>query len=318
MKRSSNLLIALAVLVIPATTLAGSGASTRVRTSPSGQVVKVADDFSSLVDRDPTLGPEVLDPYFTADTIDSSGFFYGYHAGLVSKIVSKSEGGQAYAHFKISHDPVWDDDQPHYILADVEEGPSGLSYQSAFLRWRPTLGNPVVVKFDMRLPGCAADGAGCGSGTAGLVMWNGPVLPDGLAPDYKSIGFTFASADSDKLITGLTAGVIWDLFPGDTHAITGVDPSAWNHYKMIWSARADGGQSVEYKVNGASFGITVFSAAEAEELGNLGAEIWLDNYSHVVFLPDGTFTVSYGNPPVSQPRKMDFTNLVIKLKDTDD
>lgn len=318
MKRSSKVLLALVASMIPATALAVSSASTKVHTSPSGQVIKVADDFSSLVDRDPALGPEVLDPYFTADTIDSSGFFYGYDGGLAATIVSASEGGRAYAHFELAHDPVWDDEQPHYILADVQEGPSGLTYQSGFLRWRPTLDRSVVVKFDMRLPGCHADGTSCGSGTAGLILWNGPILPDGFAPDYKSIGFSFASADSDKSISGLTAGVVWNLFPGDTHVVANVDPSFWNHYKMIWSANADGTQSVEYKVNGASVGTTVFSAAEARELGSLGLEIWLDNYSHVVFHEDGTFSVTYGNPPVDQPREMDLTNLVIKLADTDD
>jgi hypothetical protein len=145
MNHSSKVLLVLAALTTSAMALTGSGASTRVYTSPSGQVIKVTDDFSSLVDRDPALGPEVLDPYFTADTIDSSGFFYGYNHGLSARIVSVREDGQAYAHFELTHDPVWDDDQPHYILADVQEGPSGLNYQSGFLRWRPTLGRSVIV-----------------------------------------------------------------------------------------------------------------------------------------------------------------------------
>jgi hypothetical protein len=334
MKRSlqfATLLIVMFALVFaPLGAASASGSSTDVFFGPDGTtVIKVKDDFSNLVDRDPFAPSSVTEPYFVADSVCSAslplpGLFYGYQndCGDVAKIVSKTtNSGMPYAHFKIKNDPGFDPENPNYILADLQDGPSGMNYHGyggGWQRWRPTVGNPVRISFDMRLPGCNEDGTGCGTGTQGFVMWNAPigVGPNGIADDYKHFGFTFASADNDRGLVGLTCGVIWNLAPGDTHQAAG-DPSVWRNYVMVWAQNEDGSQSVTYKIDGEVCGVTNFTATEAAELGALGSEIWLDNYLFI-FYPDGSYEVTFVNPPVGSPRTMDVANYKIKYKDIND
>lgn len=256
----------------------------------------VDDNFTELV-----VHP-VEGAYWWTRNLGDNAIFEDLLCAEDSCLSLQTDGPVTFADFALFPDAEPGD----YTNVELAEYPTGYAYGEDGL-WLPEMGHPVTLETRLRFVG-DFDQAGSGSavGTAGIGLWNSPVVypcaeyPTGQFNPQTLLGFSWA-ANGNSIASGLAAAVVYKSLPlGTLKPAFTVDMTEWMTVKMVWRAHISGGQSVSFWLDQRYLGTVDLSAALAQPLTLV---IWHDNQSFTFF------ATTYQNPLEPQRFQVDYVRI---------
>jgi hypothetical protein len=198
----------------------------------------------------------------------------------------------------------------YYTNTDVSQ----VDLEGTFLTdtgpYTATYGHPVTLTARIKWS-ATYDFAGEGPavGTSGVVLWNSAFDNPGDLPNaqYDQIGFTWANEDAMLgLIAGFRGSTFVNQAPiGAAQPTSSVNIRNWMNVTMVWSADAQGAQTVAYYLENTLFGQHSLPVA----LEGLSLEIWNDNQEPNLCGNPPTICWAYPNPNVTQSFYVDYVSV---------
>lgn len=248
----------------------------------------------------------VFDDFDTLPLHSAGGYWYilnwgdfgqvqGYAADS-SSVSAGSQGSTTYA--SLAQHP--DATPGSYSNAEIAELLTGAQAGQPG-NWAPSQGHPIVFEARVRWSSQYTTTGGTAVGTSGLWLWNSPVGTTGIAPT-TSFGFIWAQPGTAFNMGGLNASIIRGeriSAPVYSRAVSGIDMTQWNTFKVIWSKGPGPNETLYFYVNG----VQVASHAVTTPLGSLSVETWNDNQLST------TSGVFFGKPAATQSMDIDYIRI---------
>ena len=250
---------------------------------------------------------------FFADFSDPPALYYTMYGGGV-RLAHTQCGDDACAslesaggtdHLRVAIEPSAT--PGYYTNADVSQVDMEGSALTDSGPYTATYGHPVTLSTRIKWSATYDFlGEGPAVGTSGVVLWNSAFDSPGSPPnaEYDQIGFTWANEDALLgLIAGFRGSTFVDQAPiGAAQPASPVNIRSWMNLTMVWSANAQGAQTVAYYLENTLFGQHSLPVA----LEGLSLEIWTDNQEPYPCPGDPqTLCVSNPNPNVTQSLYVD-------------
>ena len=161
--------------------------------------------------------------------------------------------------------------------------------------WSPTPGHPIVYTVRARWSEDYVNGSAVG--TTGFWLWNSPITYTEVLP-VKAIGFTWSMPGTQFNFGGLNATVVRGpqmSVPVTSKPVTGIDMTAWNTFKVVWSSGPGKNETLTFYVNDVEIARSVTTP-----LGSLSVEVWNDNQQST------TSGQIFHNPTSTQAMDIDY------------